>query len=298
VTNKNDDSGETGLLPPVEPPTPIGEWDEGEFPPAPNKNDSRLWLPLLPTRRRDELSDALDAAECARPSRASSGEDVRPCEDRCAAVDEQFGGALAGTALSDEIGPSNCANVERFKRLASPDPRPLLAERLSFLFGAGGNSPSSHSPIGVGGSTGGSSPVSPESSFLLVTKTGSPVRISLGPTHVVINGYQVLYENVIYWGHTHEFFKVSYVENMYCENQRRRDLCLYPTTMRMLSEFRKHHMHTRHKQHQDSTHHSPTTGWVGSSQDCQACREQHPHQRGITKSTAQCPSFSRQSSVR
>lgn len=144
-------------------------------------------------------------------------------------------------ALSSASGASDVSG----RRRVSSNGSVKSHKRLSILFGGGASSPSSTSSIG---SVSSSIAVTAESSFLLVTKSDKPVRISLRPSHLVINGYQVLYENVIYWGHTHEFFKVSYVENMYCDNQRRRDLCLYPTTSKVLSEYRKYHqLSSRHK---------------------------------------------------
>jgi hypothetical protein len=109
-------------------------------------------------------------------------------------------------------------------------------KRLSLLFG--GTSPSSASLLHSADSNNHGTRLA-EPSFLLVTRSGNPVKITLLASHLVINGYQVLYENVIYWGHTNEFFKVSYIENMYCDNQRRRDLCLYPATHKILSDYRK-----------------------------------------------------------
>lgn len=64
--------------------------------------------------------------------------------------------------------------------------------------------------------------------YVLYNKKGKEVSLKFGHDYLSVNGELILYEHVIYWGHTKRCFKVSYVENMSTATQGRVDISLYP----------------------------------------------------------------------
>ena len=64
--------------------------------------------------------------------------------------------------------------------------------------------------------------------YVMYNKKGEEVSLKFGHDYLSVNGDLILYEHVIYWGHTKRCFKVSYVENMSTASQDRVDISLYP----------------------------------------------------------------------
>lgn len=64
--------------------------------------------------------------------------------------------------------------------------------------------------------------------YVLYNKKGEEVSLKFGHDYLSVNGELILYEHVIYWGHSKRCFKVSYVENMSTASQDRVDISLYP----------------------------------------------------------------------
>lgn len=64
--------------------------------------------------------------------------------------------------------------------------------------------------------------------YVLYNKKGEEVPIKFGHDYIRINKELVLYEHIIYWGHTKTSLKISYVANMSTAEQGRVDVALYP----------------------------------------------------------------------